>query len=290
MRIAGQTATTRTLSIQQHIVTRIPRTPGTRPTNLPREDVELIDAWFWPTPELEARPEAQQEESASVDVSMLPPTRRLLRDFPVPGLEKPYLRHLEQRIVRNPRDLLSHVRRVYLASALNDSAAIAGALTDLYLVLGRAGRRLRRRLLSLVADQLGVDHLRFFESHLDCGLDETEATSDIPESRLSKRLLGTTSIVSRASDADEFRDPVRLALDSISKGHDDLAQAVLEGALETDPGNTPVSEALLALYAGRAMRDDFRKTYTALLGRRLACRDRWDEVAQRFRVSVNARE
>ena len=221
---------------------------------------------------------------------MLPPTRRLLRDFPVPGLERPYLRHLEQRIVRNPRDLLSHVRRIYLASALGDQTTIAGALTDLFLVLGREGRPLRRRLLQLVGSQLDAEKLRFFEAHLDQGLDEDEATSDMPESRLSKRLLGTTSIVSRADDAEEFDDPVRLALESISRGHDDLAQAVLEGALETDPGNTPVSEALLALYSGRQMRDDFKKTYTGLLGRRLACRDRWDELAHRFRVSVDANE
>ncbi len=278
------------MSIQRHIVTRVPKTPERESTHLPREDVEIIDARFWPTTELEEHAAEQHKEAASIEVSMLPPTRRLLRDFPVPGLERPYLRHLEQRIVRNPRDLLSHVRRVYLAAALDDDAKLAGALTDLFLVLGRDGRELRQRLLRLVGGQLDLQHLRFFEDHLDCGLDESEATFDTPESRLSKRLLGTTSIVSRADDANGFDDPVRLALESISRGHDDLAQAVLEGALESDPGNRPVSEALLTLYEGRGMREDFKKTYTALLGRRLACRDRWDDLAQRFRVSVDADE
>ncbi len=288
MRTAGDTAAKSILSIQRHIVTRVPKSPEHRPADLPGQDVEIIDAWFWPTTETAERPAERQEEMAAIEVSMLPPTRRLLRDFPVPGLERPYLRHLEQRIVRNPRDLLSHVRRVYLASALGDETTIAGALTDLFLVLGREGRSLRHRLLRLVSDQLNLEKLRFFEARLDCGLDETEVTSDVPESRLSKRLSGTTSIVSRADDVSDFDDPVRLALESISRGQDDLAQAVLEGALETDPGNTPVSEALLSLYDGRGMRDEFKKTYTALLGRRLACRDRWDELARRFSVDVDA--
>jgi len=52
--------------------------------------------------------------------------------------------------VRNPRDLLSHVRRLYLANALEEAEAITGALTDIFLVLGRRGRPLRRRLLNLV--------------------------------------------------------------------------------------------------------------------------------------------
>ncbi len=276
------------VSIQRDIVTRVPKTPAQTSTELRGRDVEIIDARFWPTAELEASLDKPRREAAAVEVSMLPPTRRLLRDFPIPGLEMPYLRHLEQRIVRNPRDLLSHVRRVYLASALGTDSRIAGALTDLFLVLGRDGRRLRRRLLDLTKDQLGPAHRQFFEASLDSGLEANEAMSDMPESRLSKGLLGTTSIVSRADDASDFDDPVQLALESISRGHDDLAQAVLEGALETDPGNMPVSEALLTLYAGRGMRDDFKKTYTALLGRRLACRDRWDELAHRFRVSVDS--
>ena len=219
---------------------------------------------------------------------MLPPTRRLLREFPVPGLERPYLRHLEQRIARNTRDLLSHVRRVYLASALGNEATITGALTDLFLVLGRDGRQLRRRLLELVGEQLDANHLAFFEARLNRGLAENEATAAMPESRLSKRLQGTTSIVSRTDDTNDPDDPVRLARDSMSRGHHDIAQAVLEGALESDPGNRSVSVALLDLYDRRELRSDFRKTYTALLGRRLACRDRWDETAHRFRVSVNA--
>jgi len=271
------------LDIQKHIVRRVTPAPERRTGDLRARDVEILDAWLWPadTP--------VEEHAAAIEVSLLPPTRRLLRDFPVPGLERSYLRHLEQRIARNPRDLLSHVRRVYLADALCDADAITGALADLFLVLGRQGRPLRRRMLNLAGAQLTTEQFGFFVAHLEHGLDENEAIPDISQSRLSKRVIGTTRIVFRSdSDALETDDPVKLARDSIANGNFDIAQAVLEGALESDPGNKAVSEELLQLYNDRNLRRSFSNTYTALLGRQLACRHRWNKLAQRFRLRVPA--
>lgn len=277
----------KTVEIQKHIVKEVMEAPSRREDDLSGSDVEILDAWLWPaTTETSVD---EREEAISVEVSLLPPTRRLLRDFPVPGLEQPYLRHLEQRISRNPRDLLSHVRRLYLANALDDADAITGALTDLFLVLGRQGRSLRRRLLNLAGEHLTTEQFGFFVAHLEKGLDENEAIPEIPQSRLSKRVIGTTRIVSRSdNDASDSDDPIQLARDSIAGGHVDVAQAVLEGALESDPGNREVCEALLQLYSDRNLRGDFFRTYTALLGRRLACHDHWNKLAHRFRLMVAA--
>ncbi len=272
------------MDIQKHIVRRV-TAPDRQPAELRVRDVEILDAWFWPASETEETPVEARGEPVAIEVSLLPPTRRLLRDFPVPGLERPYLRHLEQRIVRNPRDLLSHVRRLYLADALDDSGAITGALADLFLVLGKQGRPLRRRLLNLVGAQLTTQQFAFFVAHLEDGLDENEPIPEILQSRLSKHVAGTTCIVTRADTrALRAEDPVKLARDSIAGGHVDVAQAVLEGALESDPGNTEVCEGLLDLYRENGLRDSFFRTYTALLGRRLACRDRWDRLAREFRL------
>ena len=144
---------------------------------------------------------------------------------------------------------------------------------------------MRRRLLNRVGAQLTTSQFAFFVAHLEHGLDENEAIPEIPQSRLSKRVAGTTCIVTRSdTDAPESDDPVRLARDSIAGGHVDVAQAVLEGALESDPGNTEVCAELLDLYRDKGLRDSFFRTYTALLGRRLACRDRWDLLAREFRM------
>ena len=268
------------MEVHHHIVKRAPHAPEQSVDGRRKSDVAILDARLWQTPETRQPASEPRPEATGVEVSLLPQTRRLLRKFPVPGLEQPFLRHLEQRIARNPRDLVSHVRRIYLAHALEDTESIVGALADLFLVLSHHGLPLRRRLIRLVRTQLTPNQLEFFRTHLEHGLDASAPIADMPRSRLSKQLQGTTRIVSRLDDGtDDPAGAVLLARDSRARGRYDLAQAVLEGALETDPGNSEVSEELLDLYSDRDLRSSFRRTYTALLGRQLACRDRWDEFA-----------
>ena len=110
---------------------------------------------------------------------------------------------------------------------------------------------------------------------------------DLPQSRLSKRVLGTTRIVVRSEDHHGNIDgPVQLAHESMQDGRYEVAQALLEGALESDPGNTEVCEELLDLYRRRNLRSSFFKTYTALLGRRLAVPERWAQLAADYQTGA----
>ena len=264
------------------IVTRIPVLRDRVDGEPPGEDVEVVNAWLWPSAELSD----QQPVEQAVEVSLLPKSSKLLRDFPAPGLEQPYLRHLEQRVLRNPRDLLSHVRRLFVANDLSDVAATEGALADLFIILGSRGKPLRTRLLELVADKLSTDRRAFFDSHLEGGLDANEAMPNLPQSRLSRRVVGTTQIVVRKGDNDRAERSVDLARESMENGHYDMAQAVLEGALETDPGDKEVCEELLGLYRQRNLRRSFFRTYTALLGRQLAVPELWARLAADFKVGA----
>jgi len=264
------------------IVSRVPATPE-RETESHNIGVEVLDAWFWPSSDEPGAADTRRGRPEVLEVSLLPPTRRLLRDFPAPGMERPYLEHLEQRIARNPRDLLSHVRRLYLASALDDAGAIMGALADLFLVLGQCGQALKRTLLDLVESQLSAAQHSTLESQFDHD-PGAAAFADVPQSRLSKRVIGTTNIVTRADDdAQTSSDPVLLARESTANGQHDVALAVLEGALSSDPGNRAACEELLELYRRHKLESSFFKTYTALLGRKLACRDDWEALAADFR-------
>ena len=271
------------MDTQDQIVTRAPVAPAPSPDRDGRTDAEILGAWLWPSSETPVRTGDAAEEPTAIEVSMLPETRRLLRDFPVAGLEVPYLRHLEQRILRHPRDLLSHVRRLFLARALGDNDAIMGALADLFLVLGPRGRQLRKRLFVFVEDQLTPRQCGFFAAHLENGIEATEAIPDIPESRLSKRVLGTTTIVVRSENQDRGKaGPVSLARESIANGQYDVALALLEGALDADPGNKEVCAELLELYARKNLRSNFFRTYTGLLGRQLAYPERWALLAAEY--------
>ena len=223
------------------------------------------------------------EEALRIEASLLPPSTRLLRDLPVAGLERQYLQHLEQRIHRNPRDLLSHVRRLLLNRALDDPEGLYGALVDLFIVLGYRGRPLRKRLLKLCAASLAPERRAFLESHLEHGLDATEDRCSTPRSSLSRQVRGKTSLVVRTGGSGRGgTDLLDLARESLARGEDDAAQELLEGAIEADPGSEPVCLELLALYRRRNRRGDFMRTYTAILGRELARPDLWQAMATRF--------
>ncbi len=267
-----------------HIVTRIPVARNREEGKPSGEGVEVVNAWLWPSADRSKSPPVDQP--APYEVSLLPETRKLLRDFPAPGLEQPYLRHLEQRVLRNPRDLLSHVRRVLVASDLGDVAATEGALADLFIILGKRGRPLRTRLFEGVFGGLSTEHRAFFKSHLESGLAANEPMPELPRSRLSRHVAGTTRIVVRSEHNDRADRSVDLARESIENGRYDMAQAVLEGALEMDPGDKEVCEELLLLYRQRNLRSSFFRTYTALLGRQLAVPEQWARLAADFKVGA----
>lgn len=216
---------------------------------------------------------------------MLPKTRRLLRQFPAADMERPYLNFLEQRIQRNPRDLLSHVRRVIQLDALGDSERAYGALVDVFLILGRRGRPLRSRLYRLVASGLSRDQRRFLNDHLDSGLHAGDLITYVPHARLAQQMAATKrAVIRRRGDAHADGDPVEQARTFVANGRADLAQAVLERALRADPGDEDVVVELLALYRQEKQGQSLLRTYTAFLGRSLALPSLWQELAARYRA------
>lgn len=229
------------------------------------EEVRVIGATLWPTGREAAESTPDGEH---IEVSLLPPTRRLVRTFPAAGLVEPYLRHLEARILRRPRDLEAHVRRILTIDALTDGADVAGALADLYIVLGKRGHALRLRMLRIVEPGLDPELRDFFQKSLEEGLAPADPMPALPQSRLSKQVTGTTKIVSSSNpEADEC----------------DVAERMLEGMLDADPGDTEVCDALLDLLDRDGNAEHFFRIYTRFLGRRLGRPERWRRMAAGFR-------
>ena len=67
--------------------------------------------------------------------------------------------------------------------------------------------------------------------------------------------------------------------ESMANGRYDIAQELLEGALDQDPGNEEVCDALLDLYEQGGLFERFFETYTASLGRQLGHAERWARLA-----------
>ena len=94
----------------------------------------------------------------------------------VPGAEVEELWHaLSHRVMREPRDLVAHARRVLLCRDRRMKHRLGGALADLEHVTGRHGRDLRARLLGVVRHRLDATDRAYFARALDAPARPTPA-------------------------------------------------------------------------------------------------------------------
>lgn len=76
--------------------------------------------------------------------------------------------HLARCLLRNPRDLPCHARRINFLLDRGEPLALAAAVLDLFLVLGDAEPRWRQRLLAMIDGRVPAALLAYL--HAPCGL------------------------------------------------------------------------------------------------------------------------
>ncbi|WP_028309920.1 hypothetical protein [Derxia gummosa] len=76
----------------------------------------------------------------------------------------------EAEVARAPLDLHAHLRRIGFASHTDDDEQLQGAVADLFIALGSAGRALRARVLDEQRARLPATLVRLLDAHLDSGL------------------------------------------------------------------------------------------------------------------------
>ena len=227
-------------------------------------------------------------DALPIEPSLFPEPRGLVPRNPGARSQLLYLRHLERRIQRNPRDLHAHVRRTLMYRTLGDRDAGFGALIDLFLILGPRGLQLRENLLLLWEGKLPKAQYRFLRARLISGLQASEPLPGGVSSVLTKGITGVTTIVEVSEDASSTsEDPVRRAQERMAKGDRAAAQAILEGAFRDDPGREDVCRELIGLYRRENLRESFFTTYVEGLSRRLAEPQLWEDT-ERFFLGMGA--
>ncbi len=103
---------------------------------------------------------------------------------------------LAGEIGRKPANLHLHVQRISLWSKLEDNAATAAAVVDLWIVLGRHGAELRTRMLrnhyeALEECELGL----YLSARLDTGLDRHDPRIALPGVVLARPVAGARVFV-----------------------------------------------------------------------------------------------
>ncbi len=159
---------------------------------------------------------------------------------------------LTHRVVKNPRDLRSHVRRILLSIDRKDTYELEGALTDLFIVLRSRGLALKGLLLDLAETCLSESSTAFFRRHREDGFEPWDSlVSTVEASVLALGFSGTHELVVRGSSAPApgFSNAVEEARSCLEYGQVDAARDVLEWALKHDPTDALVASELLEIYA-----------------------------------------
>lgn len=215
-----------------------------------------------------------------LEPSLLPDSRRILPRFSESNTQQAYPTYLGQRILRNPRDLLAHVQRITLHQSADNADGCYGGLVDLFIILGDKGEDLRRTMLRKSRALLTDEQYDYLSSRLHEGLNSTDNQPvNKPDTCLSKGLSGTANIVRLSvPGGDKKTDVLAQARQQQAEHNISAAQAMLEAALERDPGQGDVCRELLALYRQNLLHDAFSKTYASLLGKRLVLPELWQET------------
>lgn len=214
--------------------------------------------------------EAEFIVSASTDLRFPPIFQPALAD---------YLCHC---VTREPSDLRSHVRRVFLAHGRKNTVDLFGALVDLFIALGNKGSSLRQRMLEGAKENLEPRQYSLLRESLAGGLDERKVVF-APGAMLCRGVEGTLKLVeSGAEKSREPRDPLVEAREYLEYSQLDEARHLLEEALMQDPRRQELHEELLEIY--RSTRD--QSNFAKMLGRLNKGNpmpEQWQELAEYFR-------
>ncbi len=186
---------------------------------------------------------------------------------------------LTHAIVRRPGDLRLHVQRILLCADTRDPA-ILGALCDLFLVLGRSGTALRRRLLALARPLLsGRDYHKLLARLDDKAAGNNALETLCAGSVLSRGVSGTTWLINRRATAKAPReDPLTSARQQLEYGHTTQAQETLERALPANPGRLALHLALLQIYRHTRDRGHVAAYWESLQGLKNPASAEWQRL------------
>jgi len=155
------------------------------------------------------------------------------------------LEYLLYQIVRNPKNLIAHIQRIFFCYRENLHSHLTAALIDLMIALGSRGERLKRRMLIGVKTKLDEEQWRLVQ-------DASQLKNPlpiVPFALLAPGTLGHTQLVTQnANTSLNEPDSLTLARDYINYSQLDEAKTVLESAILEDIESEALQHELLGLY------------------------------------------
>ncbi|PPD03395.1 MAG: hypothetical protein CTY29_09690 [Methylobacter sp.] len=167
---------------------------------------------------------------------------------------------LTLKVSRSPKDLLSHLRRIYFCHRHGMHEPLYAALLDWLIVVNGKGRRMSLRLLQGCRARLDPAEFLIFQGALD-------AAQALPGNRYSlftKGFSGHSHLLEITQKKVEQVDFLQLAQDFIEFSQLDEAMTMLEQGLDAQPERTDLQAAALELYQATGDWGRFNKRFHAL--------------------------
>jgi len=156
--------------------------------------------------------------------------------------------YLSHGVAREPSDLRSHVRRVFLAYSQDDAADLFAALADLFIALDGHGPSLRRRMLEHSKSRLGIGQYRRLKEAIDGSADRLRSDF-IPGAVLCRGLIGKVALPQfEIKKFENVRDPLIEAREFLEYSQVEEARNLLEQAILHEPRREDLQEELLDIY------------------------------------------
>lgn len=195
-----------------------------------------------------------------------------------PFSHKKSLEYLTGQIARQPRNLYSHIQRIYFCYRNSLGEQLYAAVLDLFLCnRGDGGFKLRQRMLSGVKSKLSKDQVRLFNKSLELG---GKSALSLPVNRFSIFGTGVTGariLVKQILRSDGEADPLMIALDFIEYSQLDEARDVLETAILKQADREDITAELFQLYKSTRDLANFQKTYRQICKIETPLRSYWDD-------------
>ncbi len=202
---------------------------------------------------------------------------------------KQTVEHLYQQIVykvsTNPKQLISHIQRIYFTYRQGMVEPLYAALVDLFSVLDGRGKELSIRMVSSTHSLLSEHQGRDLASYLEHTKISLLAGNKF--SVLTKGLVGSGILLTEKNNVEIVHDPLAIARDYVEYSQLDSAIGTLEAGVLEDSERQELQLELLELYKVTKNVQAFTKMHDLLIDKSLDLPSGWKELTDHFAGSAN---
>jgi len=194
-------------------------------------------------------------------------------------------RFFSHQLIREPRDLLSHVQRIHFLIRQTETQAVYSALLDLFLALGARGQSLREEMLNHAMALLSTAQQQYLKSKLETGIGARDIIPDPGQSILCKGFTGNSDLVLEVRPQTALdNQPLQQALECLECSDLNGARLILEEAMLGDQSSLEQQQLLLEIYRKADDKEHFIDLHQKLDGHGVEAEAEaeWQSLLQHF--------